>query len=91
MSNCPFCKVPCYQPHCPYTEKSEEKPMKVFIATLTEIDDQTIIVGAYSSVDVAMSKIEEAMDELQEKNEDLGVYSSIVEVNLDDVDDEKYT
>lgn len=65
--------------------------MKVFIATLTEIDDQTIIVGAYSSVDVAMSKIEEAMDELQEKNEDLGVYSSIVEVNLDDVDDEKYT
>jgi hypothetical protein len=21
MSDCPFCKVPCKQPHCPYTKK----------------------------------------------------------------------
>ena len=25
MSNeCPFCKVPCNMPHCPYTKKEEE-------------------------------------------------------------------
>jgi hypothetical protein len=90
MSGCPFCKIPCGNSHCPYTETNKEKPMKIFIATLTEIDEQTTIVGAYSSFDVAMAKIEEAMDELQEKNEDLGVYSNIVEVDLDDMDDENY-
>ena len=64
--------------------------MKIFVATITELDEQTTIVGAYSSFDVAMAKIEEAMDKLQEKNEDLGVYSNIVEVDLDDIDDDKY-
>lgn len=64
--------------------------MKIFIATLTQIDDETTIVGAYSSFDVAMSKVEQALDDLQEKNEDLGVYSNIVEVDLDDIDDDRY-
>jgi hypothetical protein len=90
MSECPFCKIPCGHPHCPYTKNDKEKPMKIFVATITELDEQTTIVGAYSSFDVAMAKIEEAMDELQEKNEDLGVYSNIVEVDLDDIDDDKY-
>lgn len=64
--------------------------MKIFIATLTQIEDETTIVGAYSSFDVAMSKVEKALDDLEEKNEDLGVYSNIVEVNLDDIDDDRY-
>ena len=21
---CPFCKIPCNQPHCPYTDKKEK-------------------------------------------------------------------
>ncbi len=64
--------------------------MKVYIATLTEIDEQTTIVGAYSSFDVAVAKVEKALDELHEKNEELGVYSNIVEVDLDDVEDDSY-
>ena len=65
--------------------------MKIYIATLTEIDEQTTVVGAYSSFDVAVAKVERALDELHEKNEELGVYSNIVEVDLDDIEDEDYT
>lgn len=64
--------------------------MKVYIATLTEIDEQTTIVGAYSSFDVAVAKVEKALDDLHEKNEELGVYSNIIEVDLDDVEDGSY-
>lgn len=64
--------------------------MKVYIATLTEIDEQTTIVGVYSSFDVAVAKVEKALDDLHEKNEELGVYSNIVEVDLDDVEDDSY-
>ena len=65
--------------------------MKIYIATLTEIDEQTTVVGAYSSFDVAVAKVERALDELHEKNEELGVYSNIVEVDLDDIEDGDYT
>lgn len=64
--------------------------MKLFIPTLVGLDE-TEIIGAYTSFDVALSKVEKALDELQDNNEDLGVYPTIVEVYLDDMDNDEYT
>lgn len=63
--------------------------MRVFVATLIDLEN-TQIVGVYTSEDVAVSKIEEAMEELYIDNEDLGVYPIIVEKLLDDKDIDDY-
>jgi|688.fasta_scaffold2679021_2 hypothetical protein len=63
--------------------------MRVFVATLIDLEN-TQIVGVYTSEDVAVSKIEEAMEELYIDNEDLGVYPVIVEKLLDDKDIDDY-
>lgn len=63
--------------------------MKVFVATLNDLEN-TQIVGVYSSEDVAIGKIEQAMDELFLDNEDLGVYPLIVEKFIDDKEYDEY-
>ena len=63
--------------------------MKVYVAALIDLEN-THIVGVYSSEDVAVGKVEDAMDELYFDNEDLGVYPVIYERNLDDKDVEDY-
>jgi len=63
--------------------------MKVFVATLNDLEN-TQIVGVYSSEDVAIGKVEEAMDELFLDNEDLGVYPLIVEKYIDDKESDEY-
>ena len=63
--------------------------MKVFVATLNDLEN-TQIVGVYSSEDVAIGKIEQAMDELFLDNEDLGVYPLIVEKFIDDKEYDDY-
>lgn len=64
--------------------------MKVYIACLVDLDN-THIVGVYTSEDVAMSKIDKAMDELFFTNEDFGITPFIQEAYVDDIDDENYT
>lgn len=64
--------------------------MRVFVATLNDLEN-TQIVGVYTSEDVAIAKIEDAMEELYFSNEDLGVYPLIVEKYVDDIDDENFT
>jgi|688.fasta_scaffold2837581_2 hypothetical protein len=63
--------------------------MKVYIASLVDLEN-TVIVGVYSSEDVAISKVEKAMDELYLDNEDLGVYPTIIEKFIDDIEEENY-
>lgn len=63
--------------------------MKVYVAALIDLDN-TMIIGVYSSEDVAISKIEKAMDDLYIDNEDLGVYPSITEKYIDDIEEDRY-
>jgi len=63
--------------------------MKVYVAALVDLDN-TMIIGVYSSEDVAISKIEKAMDDLYIDNEDLGVYPSITEKYIDDIEEDRY-
>jgi hypothetical protein len=63
--------------------------MKVYIASLVDLEN-TVIVGVYSSEDVAISKVEKAMDELYLDNEDLGVYPTITEKYIDDIEEDNY-
>ena len=64
--------------------------MKVYIASLVDLEN-TVIVGVYTSEDVAISKLDKAMDELYLDNEDLGVYPTITEKFIDDIEEETYT
>lgn len=63
--------------------------MKVYVASLVDLEN-TVIVGVYSSEDVAISKVEKAMDELYLDNEDLGVYPTITEKYIDDIDEDRF-
>jgi len=63
--------------------------MKVYIASLVDLEN-TVIVGVYTSEDVAISKVEKAMDDLYLDNEDLGVYPTITEKFIDDIEEENY-
>jgi hypothetical protein len=63
--------------------------MKVFIATIVNLDD-TEILGVYSTEDVALSKVEKRMEELCDKNEDYGSFPEIIEAVIDDIDSEDY-
>ena len=64
--------------------------MKVYIASLVDLEN-TVIVGVYTSEDVAISKLDKAMDDLYLDNEDLGVYPTITEKFIDDIEEETYT
>lgn len=63
--------------------------MRVYVATLIDLEN-THIIGVYTSEDVAVSKIEAALEELFLDNEDLGVYPVIVEKLVDDKDVDDY-
>jgi hypothetical protein len=63
--------------------------MKVFVALIVHVED-TEVIGVYTSYDVALSKIDKELDELQTKNEELGCYPNIIEVNLDDMEKDSY-
>jgi hypothetical protein len=63
--------------------------MKVYVATLVDLENTTI-VGVYTSEDVAVSKLENAMEELYISNEDYGVSPVIVEKYIDDVDESEF-
>ena len=64
--------------------------MKVYVASLVDLEN-TVIVGVYTSEDVAISKLDKAMDDLYLDNEDLGVYPTITEKFIDDIEEETYT
>lgn len=61
--------------------------MKVYVASLIDLDN-THIIGVYSSEDVALGKLEQAMDDLFYNNEDFGVEPVITEKYVDDVEDD---
>jgi len=63
--------------------------MKVYVASLIDLEN-THIIGVYSSEDVAISKLDKAMDELFFTNEDFGVQPFIHETYLDDTEDGSY-
>ncbi len=63
--------------------------MKVYIAQLVDLDN-THVVGAYTTQDLALAKLDKAMDELIDLNEDLGVYPVITEKYIDDVEEDSY-
>lgn len=63
--------------------------MIVYVASVHLLED-TEILGVYSTQDVAIGKIEKRMEELYEANEDYGVYSQILEFNIDDVNNGDY-
>jgi hypothetical protein len=63
--------------------------MKVFVAQLVDLDN-TQIVGVYTSADIAISKLDKAMDDLMDANEDLGVYPMVTEKYIDDIDEDQY-
>jgi hypothetical protein len=64
--------------------------MKVYVATLVDLEN-TVIVGVYTSEDVAMSKLDKSMDDLYDSNEDLGVFPMVVEKYIDDIEDKEFT
>lgn len=63
--------------------------MKVFVATLVDLEN-TVVVGVYTSEDVAVSKLEVAMDDLYFSNEDYGVCPIVLEKYIDDIDEEGF-
>jgi len=63
--------------------------MKVYIATITNVDS-TEIIGVYSSEDLALGKIEKRMEDLYDENEDYGAHPEIIEVSIDDMDKTDY-
>jgi hypothetical protein len=63
--------------------------MRVYVASLVDLEN-TVIVGVYTSKSLAVQKLEDVMDDLTERNEDLGVYSCITEMLIDDIDKEEY-
>lgn len=63
--------------------------MKVYVATLVDIDN-TSVIGVYSTEDLALGKLEKAMEELYFSNEDYGVYPYVVEKYIDDMEQDGY-
>lgn len=63
--------------------------MKVYVATLVDLEN-TIVLGVYTSEDVATSKLEKAMEELYFDNGDLGVSPVLHEKYIDDADEDDY-
>lgn len=63
--------------------------MKVYVASLVDMEN-TIIVGVYTNETLAEQKLNTVLDELVDKNEDLGVYPMIVEKNIDDIEKDDY-
>jgi hypothetical protein len=63
--------------------------MKVYVASLVDLEN-TMIVGVYTNKKLAEEKLDNLMDELMDKNEDLGVYPSITEKYIDDVEEDRY-
>lgn len=63
--------------------------MKVYVATLVDLENTTII-GVYTSEDVAVSKVESAMEDLYFSNEDYGVSPVIIEKYIDDADEGEF-
>jgi hypothetical protein len=63
--------------------------MKVYVATLVDLEN-TSVVGVYSTEDLALGKLEKAMEELYFSNEDYGVYPYVIEAHIDDVDQDEY-
>jgi hypothetical protein len=63
--------------------------MKVYVACLVDLDN-THIVGVYTSEDVALSKLDKAMDELFFTNDDFGVQPFIQEAYVDDIENDNY-
>jgi hypothetical protein len=63
--------------------------MKVYVASLVDLEN-TMIVGVYTTEKLAEEKLDNLMDELMDKNEDLGVYPSITEKYIDDVEEDRY-
>lgn len=63
--------------------------MKVYIASLVDLEN-TVIVGVYTTKELAIKKLESTMDDLADQNEDLGVYSCITEKLIDDADQDEY-
>ncbi len=63
--------------------------MRVYVATLVDLENTTV-VGVYTSEDVAISKLETAMEELYLSNEDYGVCPVLVEKYIDDTEEDKF-
>ncbi len=63
--------------------------MKVYVATLVDLENTTI-VGVYTSEDVAVSKLENAMEDLYFVKEDYGVCPVVLEKYIDDVDESEF-
>lgn len=63
--------------------------MKVYVASLVDLEN-TVIIGVYTTEDLAVKKLNNAMDNLIANNEDLGVYSYITEKLIDDIEKEDY-
>lgn len=63
--------------------------MKIYIASLVDIEN-TVIVGAYTTEELAEKKLNEIIDDLLDRNEDLGVYPSVTEKYIDDVEEDGY-
>lgn len=63
--------------------------MKVYVATLVDLEN-TVVLGVYTSEDVALSKLEDAMEDLYFSKEDYGVSPVIIEKNIDDIDEKGY-
>ncbi len=63
--------------------------MKVYVATLVDLEDTTI-VGVYTSEDVAISKLETAMEDLYFNKEDYGVCPVVLEKYIDDIDENEF-
>lgn len=63
--------------------------MKVYVATLVDLEN-TQVVGVYSSEDTAVGKLEKAMEQLYESNQDYGVYPEVIQKYIDDMTEEDF-
>jgi hypothetical protein len=59
--------------------------LRIYIATIL-LPEDTIILGAYSTEDLALGRIEREMDQRIQDNEEYGAYPMVVDTELDDVD-----
>jgi hypothetical protein len=63
--------------------------MRVYVATLVDLENTTV-VGVYTSEDIAISKLEEAMEDLYFSKEDYGVSPEVVQKYIDDAEDDDF-
>lgn len=64
--------------------------MKIHVASIVYIDDDKQIIGVYTNYDVALKKLDKKMEELMDKNEELGCYPEVESFDLDDVPKDDY-